>query len=91
MRYGIRSEYPGVTQAQYNSLQQVFAPLAAEASGFIAHIAGPTDRGWFITEVWESKSVFDAFLREHVLPRMPAGAPSPHTQEFAVYSRQTRE
>jgi hypothetical protein len=91
MRYGIRSEFPGLTQAQYDGMHQVFAPLAAEAPGFIAHIAGPTDSGWYLMEVWESKSDYESFIREQVLPRMPADAPGPVTQEFAVYSRQTRD
>jgi hypothetical protein len=91
MHYGIRTEYPGLTQTQYDGLHRIFAPLAAESPGFIAHIAGPTDSGWFITEVWESKSDYDSFVREQVLPRLPAGGPRPNVQEFEVYSWQTRD
>jgi hypothetical protein len=80
----VRTEDPCLTRTQYAGLHQIFAPLAAESSGFIAHIAGPTESGWFVTEVWESKSDHDSFVREQVLPRLPAGGPGPSVQEFYI-------
>lgn len=91
MRYGFRTVLPGVTQEQYDSMHQVFGPLAARAPGFVAHIAGPADGGWYMTEVWESKADHERFMNEHVYPTLPPDAPMPSMQEFEVYSRQTKD
>ncbi|TMF06387.1 MAG: hypothetical protein E6I52_00560 [Chloroflexi bacterium] len=90
MRYGIRTELAGVTQQQYDGMHEVFGPLAGQAPGFIAHIAGPTEGGWYMTEVWESKADYDRFMQEHVFPKLPPDAPRPKIQEFEVYSRQIK-
>jgi hypothetical protein len=54
--------------------------------GAIAHMAGPTNDGWYILEIWESKADHDRFIREEVLPLMPPNAPMPATQEFEVHT-----
>jgi hypothetical protein len=91
MRYGFRMELAGVTQEQYDAMHAHFAPLAGQEPAFVAHIAGPTEGGWYITEVWESKAEHARFMREKVIPMMPPDAPAPNIQEFEVYSRQTKD
>lgn len=91
MRYGVRAELAGVTQDQYDAMHAHFAPLASAAPGFVAHIAGPIEGGFYILEVWESKADSDRFFQEHVAPTMPPNAPMPSIQEFEVYSRQTKD
>ena len=91
MRYGIRMELPGVTRDQYDGMHAHFAPMASSEPGFVAHIAGPTEGGWYITEVWESKAEHERFMQEKVFPTMPPDAPRPIIQEFEVYSRQTKD
>ncbi len=91
MRYGFRMVIAGATQEEYDAMHAHFAPLASEEPGFVAHIAGPTEGGWYITEVWESKAEHERFMREKVLPMMPPDAPPPSIQEFEVYSRQTKD
>ncbi len=91
MRYGFRAEFAGVDQQGYDTMHAQFAPLAEAAPGFVAHIAGPSDGGWYMIEVWESKADHERFMREHVMPNIPPGAPMPKMEEFEVYSRQTRE
>jgi len=92
MRYGVKLELPGLTQEQYDAMHAQIAPLGSEASGFVAHIAGPTQGGWYVMEVWESKADFERFIQEKVSPLMPPGAPPPNVvEEFEVYSRQTKE
>ena len=91
MRYGFRMEFPGVSQEQYDAMHARFAPLAAQAPGFIAHVAGPTQGGWYMIEVWESKADHQRFMNETVLPNMPSGGPTPTMMEFEVYKRQTRD
>jgi hypothetical protein len=84
-------DLPGVTQEQYDAMHAHFGPMAAEAPGFIAPIAGPTNGGWYMLEVWESKADHERFMNENVFPEMPPDAPRPSVQEFDVYSRQTRD
>ena len=92
MRYGVRTEVSGLTQDQYDAMHAQLAPLAGEAKGFVAHIAGPTQGGWYVMEVWESKADWEQFIQDQVVPLMPAGAPRPRVvEEFDVYSRQTKE
>jgi quinol monooxygenase YgiN len=90
MRYGVRMEFPGVTQAQYDQMHAVAAAMAGEATGFVAHIAGPTDGGWYMIEVWQSKEDHQRFMQS-LVAKMPAGGPQPRIEEFEVYSRQTKE
>ena len=91
MRYGIRMEFAGLDQAGYDAMHAQFAPLAGSLPGFVAHIAGPTEGGWYLLEVWDSKADHQRFMQEYVLPKMPPGAPPPKMEEFEVYSRQTRD
>src|SRR5438128_668848 len=90
MRYGFRMELIGVTQEQYDAMHAQLAPIGADADGFIAHIAGPTQGGWHVIEVWESKADFERFA-QRVAELMPPDAPRPHIEEFEVYSRQTKD
>ena len=91
MRYGVRMELPGVTQDQYDGMHAQFGPMAGEAPGIIAHVAGPRAGGWYILEVWESKADHERFMNQKVYPSLPADAPRPSIQEFDVYSRQTKD
>jgi hypothetical protein len=53
----------------------------------VLHLAYATDRGFDLTEVWESKEQFDAFNQE-VFPQamaragVPMNGPAPETLEF---------
>jgi len=92
MRYGVKLELPGLTQEQYDAMHAQLAPIGAEATGFVAHVSGPTQGGWYVMEVWESKADFERFIQEKVAPLMPPGAPRPNVvEEFEVYSRQTKD
>ncbi|MEU9040212.1 MULTISPECIES: hypothetical protein [unclassified Kitasatospora] len=62
-------DLPGVTQAQYDA---VIKALTGGTSGFnvqsdlpvsgiVSHVAGPTDTGWHVTDVWESRDAFARF------------------------------
>jgi hypothetical protein len=56
------------------------------------HIAGPSEGGWYVTEVWESKRDFARFVPKKKPPRsfLPMRR-NPHIEEFEVYSRQTKD
>ena len=50
--------------------------------GQISHVAGPTDGGFRVIDVWESREAFECFEREVLAPLGFAGAPA---TEFAVH------
>ena len=88
MKYGVRTDIPGMTEEQYNQMHSVLGPKGLAAPGAIAHLAGPTRDGWYILEVWESKEDYERFEREEVLPLLPPDAPIPAVQEFEVHTFQ---
>jgi hypothetical protein len=91
MRYGLKMELPGVTQEQYVALHARLASAAAHATEWVTHISGPTQNGWYVIEVWESKAAFERFMQEHVAPLIPPGAPTPLIEELQVYSLETND
>lgn len=89
MKYGVRTDMPGMTEEQYNRMHAVLGPKGQAAPGSITHLAGPTENGWYIMEVWESKADHDRFVQEEVLPLLPPDAPAPAMQEFEVHTVQS--
>ena len=85
MQYGIRMEFPGLTQEVYEQLSQQLAPKARAHPGFVAHLAGPVEGGWYVVEVWESREACQAFFQAEVFPLMPTDGPQPAVTEFEVY------
>ncbi len=87
MQYGIRLEFPDMTQAVYEQLTRQLTPKARAHPGFVTHIAGPMDGGgWYVIEVWASREANEAFMQEEVFPVMPPDAPQPSVTEFEVYN-----
>jgi hypothetical protein len=58
--------------------QRVAAGLTDPAPpGLIMHLAGPTDEGFRIIDVWDSEQAFKRFQAEHLQPAVAAlGGPS---------------
>ena len=55
---------PGVTQAQYDQVRAEVVPDNRPPAGMRYHVAGPTETGWLVVEVWESPEAADRFFRE---------------------------
>ena len=89
MRYGYRVEMPGVTQEQYDGLHAHIGSVAGDMPGLLVHIAGPTEGGWYVTEVWASKSEFDQFMARMAPMLSSPDAPPMNIQEFTVYNCET--
>ena len=62
-------DLPGVNQAQYEA---VTAQVTSDGwpSEMIAHYAGPSDGGWKVVDVWQSREAFDRFAEEALGPAM---------------------
>jgi hypothetical protein len=95
MAVAIRTtDFPeGVGTPLYDGVQ---AELGAENNppeGLIFHWAGEVDGKWTITDVWESRDLYDRFQAERLFPAIkkvsgmdPEAGPMPTITEFAVHN-----
>jgi heme-degrading monooxygenase HmoA len=75
----LRLEVPGGTVEQYNQVNDVLGIQGDDSApdGLIFHVAGKTDDGILIVDVWESKEKLDTFF-EKAGPALHAGDGSQH-------------
>jgi hypothetical protein len=71
--------WPGGTEEQYWAMIKVLHPETGLPEGQHSHTSGPTEGGYLISVVWDSKDQSDAFMNT-LLPALPvdggfAGAP----------------
>lgn len=87
--YGYTLHVPAPIDAYRAMHEAVLAVLKEEGGGegLVLHIAYPTEEGFDLIEVWESKEHFDTFNRD-VFPQamaragVPADGPQPKPVEF---------
>lgn len=90
--YGIVHFFAGATQAQYDASVAAIHPAGGLPPGQIFHTAGPTDGGWLIMALHDSRESWETFRDEVLMPRMGQGieggftAP-PEERAFEVYVR----
>jgi hypothetical protein len=60
--------YPGGTAEQYRAVIDAIGPAVENPPGRIFHAAGPTEGGWILLTVWETKEQFERFAAEHIGP-----------------------
>lgn len=67
MAIAVICEAPGMTREIYD---QVYRAMHREGppDGGLFHVAGPTQQGWRVVEVWESQDAFDAYARTTLQP-----------------------
>lgn len=94
MAYGVVHFFPGGTKEQYEaSLAAVHPDRSTLPAGQIYHAAGPSNGGWTVVAVHDSKESWERF-RDHVLlPRLKEGVPGgfatpPQEQTFEAYNLQ---
>jgi hypothetical protein len=74
MAYGIVHQFPGGTKANYDaSIAAVHPSDGSLPDGQIFHAAGPSEGGWTIMAVHESKESWEKFRDEILMPKMQAG------------------
>ena len=86
MAIGLIFEGPGVTQAQYEQVRDEVAPGNKRPPGLQYHVAGPTDNGWRVIEVWESQEVLDRFFQEKLGQALSKAHISVQPQTFQVHN-----
>jgi hypothetical protein len=71
MAYLLTHFWPGATEEQYRATVAVVHPAGGLPDGQTYHAAGPTEGGFLIAAVWDSKESSDRFVSEVLLPSMP--------------------
>jgi hypothetical protein len=76
MAYGIVHHFPGGTKENYEaSIAAVHPSDGTLPDGQIFHAAGPSEGGWTIMAVHESKESWERFRDGTLMPKMQAGIP----------------
>jgi hypothetical protein len=82
-----------VTRESYEQLtQKMFGtfPMPADQApeGLIVHTAGPSERGWYVYDVWRSKEDFQRFAEQKLGPAVQeltgGEGPRPEPQFFEI-------
>jgi hypothetical protein len=59
-----------VTQEQYEQVSKQVMPSTGMPAGLRSHIAGPTENGWCVVEVWESQDELQRFFETTLKPAL---------------------
>lgn len=74
MAYGVVHHFPGGTKDQYEaSIAAVHPSRDSLPEGQIYHAAGPSDGGWTIIAIHDSRESWEKFRDGTLMPRMQAG------------------
>ena len=93
MAYGIVHTFPGGTQEQYEvSIAAVHPNDGSLPEGQLYHAAGPSEGGWTITAVHDSRESWERFRDGILMPAMERGVDggftSPPTETgFEIYKQ----
>lgn len=71
MAYLLTHFWPGGTEEQYHATLAAVTEAAGGRRPELLHAAGPTEGGFLIAAVYESKETADAFVRDAVMSSMP--------------------
>ena len=62
------AELPGVTAEQDDATVKMMDLEGDPPVGNRMRMSGPTDSGWRVMSLWESREAFDAFVRDRLAP-----------------------
>ncbi len=92
--FGIVHRFRGGTKEQYDaSIARVHPSDGSLPDGQTYHAAGPTDDGWIVVAMWDSRESWDRFRDEKLMPGFEslgdAGLPAPPEETtFEVHNEQ---
>jgi hypothetical protein len=75
---------PGVTRDQYEQVHDEVSPGNTLAPGMLSHVAGPSEDGWCVVEVWESDEAARRFFDEKLAQALPRAGISIKPRFFQV-------
>jgi signal transduction histidine kinase len=80
-------EWEGITAEQYDEMINRMSVADVALPGSLFHVAGPTENGWRVFDVWESPEALDRFTNEIVMPILEeTGFPFPKIWTWPVYN-----
>lgn len=95
MAYGVVHRFKGGTKDQYEASIGAVHPNGGRdlPDGQLFHAAGPSDDGWTIVAIHESRDSWERFRNETLMPQMQAGidggfATPPDETTFEVENQQ---
>jgi hypothetical protein len=76
------------TEEQYEAMLKAVHPADGLPKGQTSHVAGPTEGGYLISVVWDSKEHSEQFMNGTLLPALPVdggfvGAPQERAADVA--------
>jgi hypothetical protein len=86
MAVAVIVDIPGGTAPLYEQVISTVFPEGKLPEGWLMHVAGPTENGWRVLNVVQSREQFETFARERLLPATKAvGDPTPQLTFFPVH------
>ena len=83
----VASSAPGVTSERDQAMVQALNLEADPPAGARGRFAGPTETGWRIVSLWDSRASFDAYVRDRLAPGLErAGIPKPQFEFWPIES-----
>jgi hypothetical protein len=70
MAYLVTHFFEGGTADQYEVVLEAAHPKGKLPAGQSYHVAGPTEGGWLVVAVWDSKETCDQFMSETLIPTL---------------------
>jgi hypothetical protein len=94
MAYGIVHTFPGATKEQYEASLAAVHPGGGLPSGQVFHAAGPSEGGWTIVAIHDSKESWERFRDDVLNPKLNAGVEggfqgAPEETTFDIANQQT--
>jgi hypothetical protein len=75
MAYGVVHKFAGGTKEQYDASIAAVHPAGGLPAGQVFHAAGPSEDGWTIVAIHESRESWESFRDGTLMPAMTAGIP----------------
>ena len=91
--FGIVHRFRGGTADQYDNTVAVVHPEGGLPPGQTFHAAGPTEDGWVVVAIWDSRESWDRFRDETLLPGLQQAEDGllgpPDETTFQIHNWQT--
>src|SRR4051812_19957952 len=87
-------QFDGMKQDKYDAVMRELGLKINSKSpegwpkGIISHLAGETETGWAVTDVWESQADFDRFMESRLRPAFAKlQLAEPRVSRIQIYNR----
>lgn len=67
------SEISGQSPQGYDAMLNCVGDALRQAPGFVMHMSHPTETGWRVMEIWNSREDAARFFAAHIAPNLTEG------------------